>query len=51
LLAGDNLAQEELDAYEQEKQAYEERLSEVLVDPSEQPAGEPEVARKPGSNR
>ncbi len=49
LLAGDNLAQQELDAFEREKQAYEQRLSEVLVESSEQPPGEPEVARKPGS--
>jgi thiol-disulfide isomerase/thioredoxin len=47
LLAGENLAQHELDQYEQEKQAYEERVSEVLVDSDEAPLAEPEVARKP----
>lgn len=47
LLAGENLAQGQLDAYDQEKQAYEERLSEVLVESGESPPGEPEVARKP----
>jgi thiol-disulfide isomerase/thioredoxin len=51
LLAGDNLAQHELDAYQQAQQAYEERLSKVLVDAGESPAGEPEVARKPESSK
>lgn len=46
LLAGENLAQAELDAFEREKQAYEERLSEVLIE-ADDPT--PEVARKPGS--
>jgi len=49
LLNGDNLAQQELEAFEREKQAYEERLSKVLVDSVEQPPAEPEVARKPAS--
>ncbi len=34
LLAGENLAQAELDAYEQRKQEFEARLAEVLVEPS-----------------
>ncbi len=47
LLNGENLAQQELDAYRQEQQEYERRLAEVLVEASE-PAGEEaaEVARK-----
>lgn len=49
LLAGDNLAREELDKFDEEKQAYQERVAEVLVDAAEQPASQPEVARKPGS--
>lgn len=49
LLAGENLAQQELDAYEQERQAYEERLTEVMLDVGELPSTQPEVARKPGS--
>jgi thiol-disulfide isomerase/thioredoxin len=46
LLAGENLAQPELDAYEQQKAEFEKRLSEVLVE-SEPSGGEPEVASKP----
>ena len=46
LLAGENLAQPELDAYEQQKAEFEKRLSEVLVE-SPPSAGEPEVASKP----
>lgn len=34
LLAGENLATKELEAYERERAAYEERLSEALVDSS-----------------
>ncbi|MEX0979044.1 MAG: TlpA disulfide reductase family protein [Pirellulales bacterium] len=49
LLAGDNLAQQEMYAYEQEKEAYAQRLAEVLFDAADQPSGTPEVARKPGS--
>lgn len=47
LLNGENLAQQELDAFRQEQQEYERRLSEVLVDAGE-PADEEaaEVARK-----
>ncbi len=46
LIAGENLAQAELDAYEQERAEFEKRLSEVLVE-AEPSAGEPEVASKP----
>jgi thiol-disulfide isomerase/thioredoxin len=49
LLAGDNLAQQELDAYDREKEAYAQRLAEVLFDAADLPSGTPEVARKPGS--
>lgn len=49
LLAGHNLAQQELDKHELEKQAYEERLAEVVIDDVELPTGNPEVARKPES--
>ncbi len=45
LLAGENLGRAELEAYEQEKAAFEKRLSEVLVD--SESAGEPEVASRP----
>ncbi len=37
LLAGENLAQAELDAYEAEKKEFERRLTEVLVDAHEAP--------------
>jgi len=49
LLAGENLARQELEAYERERAAYEERLSEALVDSSSdtEPA---EVAGR-GANR
>lgn len=46
LIAGENLAQAELDSYEQEKAAFEKRLSEVLVE-AEPSAARPEVASKP----
>jgi thiol-disulfide isomerase/thioredoxin len=49
LLAADNLAQEVLDAFEQEKQAYESRLAEVQLEPADLSALKPAVARKPGS--
>jgi len=39
LLAGDNLAKSELEAYELQKQEFEARLSEVLIEP-EQPAAD-----------
>jgi thiol-disulfide isomerase/thioredoxin len=46
LLAGENIAQPELDAYEQQKAEYEKRLSEVLVE-NESVEAEAEVASKP----
>ena len=46
LLAGENLAQPELDVYEQQKAEFEKRLSEVLVE-AEPSVGGPEVASKP----
>jgi thiol-disulfide isomerase/thioredoxin len=49
LLAGDNLAGQELDKHKQQQQAYQERLAEVVIDDVELPTGEPEVARKPES--
>ncbi len=49
LLAGENLAQGELDAYEQEKAAFEKRLSDVLVESDDSPSAQPEVAGKPAS--
>jgi thiol-disulfide isomerase/thioredoxin len=51
LLAGENLAQHELERYQDEQQAYEERLSEVLVESGESPAGGPEMARKPEASK
>ncbi len=48
LIAGENLAQPELDAYEQEREEFERRLSDALVDANDSPA-EPEVASKPGT--
>lgn len=48
LLASENLAQPELDAYEQERQQFEARLSEVLID-SGDAANHPEVARNPST--
>lgn len=48
LLAGENLAQPELDAYELEKQQFEARLSEVLIE-SGDAANQPEVARNPST--
>jgi thiol-disulfide isomerase/thioredoxin len=46
LLAGENLAQPELDAYELEKKEFEARLSEVLIEGGE---AQPEVARNPST--
>ena len=48
LLAGENLAQPELDAYEQQKQQFEARLSEVLIENGDA-ANQPEVARNPST--
>jgi len=53
LLAGENLAQPVLDKYEEEKKAFEQRLSEVLAEQpapktEEVPAAEEEVASQPG---
>jgi thiol-disulfide isomerase/thioredoxin len=47
LLAGENLAQPELDAYELEKKEFEARLSEVLIEGSGD--AQPEVARNPST--
>jgi thiol-disulfide isomerase/thioredoxin len=49
LLAGENLAQQELDAYEQAQQAFEKRIAEVLVEAGPPDGTQPEVARKPES--
>jgi thiol-disulfide isomerase/thioredoxin len=49
LLAGENLAQNELDAYREQVREYEARLAEVLVDNSAGSAAE--VARKPGDTQ
>ncbi len=47
LLAGENLAEQELEAYRREQHAYEQRLAEVLVDAGDAAPGEAaEVARK-----
>jgi thiol-disulfide isomerase/thioredoxin len=51
LLAGDNLAQQELDAYDREQEAYSERLAEVIFDPADLPSGAAAVARKPGAEK
>lgn len=48
LLAGENLAQQELDAYQRERDEYEKRLAEVLVDQTNQDDSA-EVARTPGT--
>ncbi len=47
LLAGENLAQAELDKYEQEQEAFRERLSQVELSPGELPTKRPEVASRP----
>ncbi len=44
LLAGENLAKEEIDKYEQEQKEYEQKLSDALVDSTG--AGQPEVAER-----
>lgn len=46
LLAGENLAQQELEAYQKEVQAFEARLAEALVDAPAAASTEEEVARK-----
>ncbi len=52
LLNGENLAQQELDAFREEQQEYERRLAEVLVDAGQSAADEDaEVARKPEVSR
>jgi hypothetical protein len=48
LLAGENLAQQEIDAYQQERAEFEKRLSEVLVD-APQADEAAEIARQGGS--
>lgn len=48
LLAGENLARQELEAYEKEKQAFEARLADVLVDRAAPADRSEEVARKAG---
>jgi thiol-disulfide isomerase/thioredoxin len=47
LLAGENLAKEEIGKYEQEQKEYEQTLSDALVDKTE--AGQPEVADRESS--
>jgi hypothetical protein len=47
LLAGENLAQQEIDAYQEAQQAFEQRVAEVLVEASGATGTQPEVARKP----
>lgn len=51
LLAGENLAQQELEAYEKEKQAFEAKLAEALVDAPAASGAEEEVARKAGQQK
>lgn len=50
LLAGENLAQEKLDAYAAEQEAYRARLAEVLIEP-DQASGKPDVAGQPNVTR
>lgn len=49
LLAGENLAQQELEAYQQERVEYEKRLAEVLVEAAQNDAEE--VARTPSTSK
>ena len=47
LLKGEDLAKQEIEAYQAERQDYERRLAEVLVDAGEPAEEAAEVARKP----
>jgi thiol-disulfide isomerase/thioredoxin len=47
LLAGENLAREELERYDAEKRAYDERLSEVLAETGGAPGDEQPAAAEP----
>ena len=47
LLAGENIAQAELDAYATQKREFEERLAEVLIEDGQTP----EVASRPGETK
>jgi thiol-disulfide isomerase/thioredoxin len=49
LLTGENLAQPVLDTYEQQKQEFEQRLSEVLVESGQPQRSDEEVARTPST--